>query len=1598
MANKSLSKKEEFFQVLNLVATKKVKVRYCRTIKERLRPSTIEESLALPIKPKSPVKRKTEETRVDGDLFLTPENQAENLQLRGGVSLLKSYKNKKKIKMKTASLSTPPCTKSLLSYLQHKAKDSDSSSVESDCEFSTDNGNEAESVRDDFKLKQMSVSMTRLSPDKLDRISSRTASLDSGGNDLKMKGFSDDSVNSTKKNNKILRDLIDNLETEIDDDGDDDKKDRDKCLSLVSNQSFENNTSEHDLESVESKVTNLDLSNDNLEVVEDRDVVMQMVEDFSLMSESDSEEEDRCDSNKICVKTEPVEPTEEKNKESKAMVWFPEGENQYPVKKESLETDLIVRKHCFPDPETESEISLTSISCQGRMVLDDESSDDQTSTNSESTEETLEEMLHRLEKSQQKRNGELPSKKVAFPPTYDDAGDSDSLDSSLNWEDTSPLAEFDNPALATLVSRMRRESRIEKRKQNKFLLEGSGKCRILQKCEYWIKEEQSAPLKPYDCIILSEPKIGFSRLNRPTKEDRVMARKVLKIEGFDFKCEDQDDDDEVTEQLEIEKPIEMVQKKKVKKKRPLEGGKRRKRVNGIDEYIRNIMENRDKVLEPPATEPVIGLLSTDSSTDLVTNSICNDVDVSSEINSTSISRDTLDISLHAETETDLTDPELEDDLLLGDPTETFSFITTLPDGTQKAMDSQLSNINIEHCTNQWEEGVCILEKVESPRKSYMQFKVSGFPSIEDTIEPDEFEPKDEDFDNSYGLKKFQCNKCGKEFGTKNGLDYHERTHSGLSPFECDVCFKRFKSSSLCSRHKQIHSVTKKYNCDVCLKSFAQKSNLSKHMDIHAGIKPYQCPTCPKAFTQKVHLECHIMTHTKDKPWKCLSCATRFSKKSSLIRHSQNVHDMGKDDHEKFILLEEFKFEKEDEEEDDDEKKLMARVRQMRREKKRRKEKFETAYGKTDTSDLEIQQLNVIPIAVGADETSIEVANTVLGNLVQNDLNEVNEQFDVEVTYCEDIDILDVPNDTLFIMDSSFDAKATEEDANSKQVSLSPVVKAKFADLEQDSEQIEDIQKFLEESKSGTEADLAFPELNMVKTEATHSLGGEDDVSIKKVCDVPEPSGDKKPKYRIPKSPKKGLKLSSMDRKTPHIPYKKESGLKIISLSENFSRNKVKNEFKSSKKHSFEQALNEALTMPSKKVDRFLDRRNFSQSRIVQKPANQSSLSRRLSQSNDHVPKSKQVTVKSPEKRDTNTIVLSKPKIPFKSDFVSPKPDVIKRMLGQQPLTLQNSLDKKPVIKPLFKPVIKSNSLDPKRIKLDTKLETLPSSFSTSQLKYLSQSLKPVPAAVQPAKTESTDQKASVSSSQDLYNSLKADLFNNSSGLDLYSSAAVRGLPVPVPAASELQSTLTTISAYLTTTSTSSLPLPTQAVVEPIKRSESQGYYTSNRATGLPDSSKSNWVKLETSRGNHELTDIESTDVESEEDNPAATKGQQPTFLPTNFPTFDSPGSSPRNQSGLSTASSLSYGSSFGSFSSSYNPQTLGVSSIKHSGIKPTAVVSPSRPRMPVLPKPVPAAFAASPVRVEKVSVVTTFMCSVCGAEFSSRASLVTHEQATHWRS
>ena len=96
--------KQEFFHLLNLVATKNVKVKYCRTIKERLRPKTQEESTTLP-KSRSPVKKKPDDVNSES---------IGKLELKGGLTVLQSYKSKKKCRKKKETPVTPPSSKSLL--------------------------------------------------------------------------------------------------------------------------------------------------------------------------------------------------------------------------------------------------------------------------------------------------------------------------------------------------------------------------------------------------------------------------------------------------------------------------------------------------------------------------------------------------------------------------------------------------------------------------------------------------------------------------------------------------------------------------------------------------------------------------------------------------------------------------------------------------------------------------------------------------------------------------------------------------------------------------------------------------------------------------------------------------------------------------------------------------------------------------------------------------------------------------------------------------------------------------------------------------------------------------------------------------------------------------------------------------------------------------------------------------------------------------------------------------------------------------------------------------------------------------------------------
>jgi len=442
------------------------------------------------------------------------------------------------------------------------------------------------------------------------------------------------------------------------------------------------------------------------------------------------------------------------------------------------------------------------------------------------------------------------------------------------------------------------------------------------------------------------------------------------------------------------------------------------------------------------------------------------------------------------------------------------------------------------------------------------------------------------------------------------------------------------------------------------------------------------------------------------------------------------------------------------------------------------------------------------------------------------------------------------------------------------------------------------------------------------------------ISPNKIDDLPVT--EKKQKYRIPKSPIKKTSLGgSVGTRTPHIPFNKESNIKVVSIGKKFSKHGIDNQLSSSQKISFEDALDKALAVSSRKNEvKKTHPINLTSSFIKDRASSKEA------QKTEHNIKKNLVATKEFSKSDT----------------------------------FKNVGDKKPVIKPLFK----TKSTPGVNIKLEkSEPKSVASHHSNSDLK--SAFVPSVFSLPLPVKLE-TPNRSSVE---------KTNGDKEINELDLNNS--VRGLPNPVPASSECEPNcklLTDISDYLSSGGIKSV----QAIVEPIKRSETHGYYTSSRSTGNYCSNQSKYLKME-NKSLNELTDIESTDVESEDDNLGNVKSKNPfpTLLPTNFPTFDSPSSSPLNTMSLCDNKIIPSQSQ-----SIPQLQATGVMNFKQTGIKPTAVVSPSRPRMPILPKPVPAAIA-SPVRLDKKSVITSFICSICGSEFSSRESLLLHEQTSHWR-
>ncbi|XP_056407468.1 uncharacterized protein LOC130299812 [Hyla sarda] len=137
-----------------------------------------------------------------------------------------------------------------------------------------------------------------------------------------------------------------------------------------------------------------------------------------------------------------------------------------------------------------------------------------------------------------------------------------------------------------------------------------------------------------------------------------------------------------------------------------------------------------------------------------------------------------------------------------------------------------------------------------------------------------------------GEKPYSCLECGKCFPSKHSLVTHERSHTGEKPYSCSECGKCFAYQSHLVTHIRTHTGEKPYSCSECGKCFTSKSDLLKHEKWHTGEKPYSCSECGKCFSSKFHLAAHDRSHKGEKPYSCSECGKCFTDKSSLVRHAR----------------------------------------------------------------------------------------------------------------------------------------------------------------------------------------------------------------------------------------------------------------------------------------------------------------------------------------------------------------------------------------------------------------------------------------------------------------------------------------------------------------------------------------------------------------------------------------------------------------------------------------------------------------------------------------------------------------------------------------
>ena len=79
--------------------------------------------------------------------------------------------------------------------------------------------------------------------------------------------------------------------------------------------------------------------------------------------------------------------------------------------------------------------------------------------------------------------------------------------------------------------------------------------------------------------------------------------------------------------------------------------------------------------------------------------------------------------------------------------------------------------------------------------------------------------------------KYNCNRCEKNFATKEYLIKHQKKVHTDAQFQCNECDDKFKTKDQLKKHVLSIHLKIEYNCESCCQKFTRPDNLKRHKAI-----------------------------------------------------------------------------------------------------------------------------------------------------------------------------------------------------------------------------------------------------------------------------------------------------------------------------------------------------------------------------------------------------------------------------------------------------------------------------------------------------------------------------------------------------------------------------------------------------------------------------------------------------------------------------------------------------------------------------------------------------------------------------------------------